>query len=447
MRETSTGAPPSSPSDAYAWYVVAVLTLANISANVDQYILTLLVEPIKRDLGISDVQVSLLIGPAFTIFYAVLGFPIARLADRANRRNLMAGGVALWSAFTTLCATARAYGRLFLLRVGVGVGEASLGAPSVSLLADYFPSERRGRALSTYSLGIYIGAGSAYFIGALIVGLVASTGTWTVPVIGEIRPWQSVFLAVGLPGLVVAALFATIREPERRGVERRVPLSALVRYVAANRRTYIAHSFGFAASGLVNSALAAWLATFFVRTYGLTAPQAGKAQGLLTISIGTVGVLCGGWAADAFVTRGRVDGPLRVGMIGAAGMLVFATAMPLMPTATLAIVCLAVVNFFAAFPWGAAAAAAAEMVPRSLRAQGVSLFFFVRAFVAQALGPTSVALLTDRVFGVGGIRYSLVVVNVAGMTTALVLFAAGLGSYRRTLADRQRWASDMEAVA
>ena len=147
-------------STRYAWYVVAVLTLANISANVDQYILSLLVEPIKRDLGISETQMGLLLGAAFSIFYALLGFPIARLADRTNRRNTIAGGIALWSAFTSLCATAHTYARLFLFRIGVGVGEASLNGPGVSLLSDYFPRERRARALSIYSLGVYIGAGS-----------------------------------------------------------------------------------------------------------------------------------------------------------------------------------------------------------------------------------------------------------------------------------------------
>jgi MFS family permease len=442
MRET----PGRTPSTAYAWYVVGVLTLANISANVDQYILSLLVGPIKRDLGISDAQVGLLLGLAFSLFYAVLGLPIARLADRANRRNLIAGGIALWSVFTSLCAMARTYATLLLCRVGVGVGEATLGAPSVSLLADYFPRERRSRALSIYSFGIYLGAGSAYFVGAMIVGVVAATGTYTVPVFGTIRPWQSVFIAVGLPGLLVAALLFTVREPLRRTLEQQLPVSALIAYIKANRRTYIAHSFGFAASGLVNSALALWLATFFIRTYGLTAPQAGKVQGLLTMSIGTVGVLSGGWVADWYVKRGQVDGPLRVGMIGAAGMLVSASLMPLMPSATLAIAWLAVVNFFAAFPWGAAPAAAAEMVPSSLRAQGVALFFFTKAIISQTLGPTVVGLLNDHVFSEKGIRYSLVTLNVVAMAMAIAILGSGLGAYRRTVERRDAWAENAEAA-
>jgi len=157
-------------SSRYAWYVVAVLTLASVSANIDRQILSLLVPAIERDLKISDTQMSYLIGLAFSIFYTVLGLPIARLADRSNRRNIMATGVGLWSLFTTACATATTYARLLLLRIGVGVGEATLLAPSVSLIADYFPRETRGRAMSVFSSAIFFGSGLAYVLGGWVVG-------------------------------------------------------------------------------------------------------------------------------------------------------------------------------------------------------------------------------------------------------------------------------------
>jgi MFS family permease len=431
--------PSRTPSTRYAWYVVGILTLANISANVDQFVLALLIGPIKRDLGISDVQMSYLGGPAFAVFYVILGLPIARFADRANRRNLMAGGVALWSVFTTFGAVARTFGQLFLTRVGVGVGEATLYAPSVSLLSDYFPRDRRARALSIYSLGIFLGAGLSYVIGGSIVGRLTVNEVWTVPVIGSIRPWQSVFLVVGLPGIVIALAFLTVREParERPVSATQPPISIFLRHVWANRRTFGTLSFGFASSGLVNIAIAFWLAQFFVRTYGLTASQAGRIQGLLTMSIGTFAVIGGGWLSDWFVKRGRIDGPLRVGMIGAAGMLVSATAYPLMPTVTLAVIWLAVVNVFAALPFGAAWAAASEVVPPQMRAQGVALYYFVVSLVSRTLGPSTVAWLTDYVFRDDTkVRYSLVIVNIVGMCVALVLFSFGLSSYRRTVESR-----------
>jgi MFS family permease len=359
----------------------------------------------------------------------------------------MAGGVAIWSVMTMLCGVARTYSRLLLTRVGVGVGEATLSAPSVSLIADYFPRERLGTAMSVYSLGIFLGSGLAYFIGGWIVGLVSATEGWRWPIVGAIRPWQSVFFFVGAPGLLIALLMLTIREPrvEARRDEhgsdiRAVPLSAFIAYVRANAQTFSTHSLGFALSGTVNFGIAAWLATFLVRTYGWTAGRAGMVQGVLTMSVGVVGVLAGGRVADRFIRRGHVDGALRVGIIGAVGMLVSATAYPLMPTATLAVAWLVVVNFFAAFPWGAASAAAAEIVPAPLRAQGAALYFLVLSLVSGTLGPTSVAVVTDYVFrDEHALRYALVVVNVLGMSGALALFVFGLPAYRRTLENRERW--------
>ena len=430
-------------SPRYAWYVVAVLTLASISANIDRQILNLLVPAIERDLEISDTQMSYLIGFAFSVFYTVLGLPIARLADRSNRRNIMAAGVGLWSLFTAACVTAGTYGRLLLLRIGVGVGEATLAAPSVSLIADYFPREARGRAMSVFSSAIFFGSGLAYFLGGWIVGLAEQQGTWTVPVLGAIRPWQTVFLFVGLPGLVVMLLFFTIREPRHASSgagASSVPLGAVWAYVLANRRTFATQSFGFAISATVNYGIAVWLAAFFVRTYGWSVTRAGLVQGSLTMTVGVAAAILGGWVADRFVKRGVTDGPLRVGMIGAAGMLLSATAYPLMPTAAWAVAWLVAVNFFAAFPWGAASTAAAEIMPASIRTQGVALYFFILNLVSAAFGPSLVAWCTDYVFHDRAmVRYSLALVNVAGMASALILLRAGLPAYRKTLAARDSW--------
>ena len=291
-------------------------------------------------------------------------------------------------------------------------------------------------------MGIFLGSENGYFIGGWVVQLVSVRDAWTVPIIGAIRPWQSAFLVVGLPGLLIALLMLTIREPARpdlRANGGRLPFSAFVDYVKANRRAFATHAFGFAAAGTVNLAIAAWLPTFFKRTYGWTEADALRVQGLLTMTIGVAAVIAGGWVSDWFVRRGRTDGPLRVGMIGAAGMLVSATLYPLMPTATLAIVGLAVVNVFAAFPFGAAAAAASEMTPPPLRAQGAAIYFLVLNLISGTLGPTSVALFNDHVFGRSGVRYSLVAVPAIGMTIALVLLASGLGAYRNTLEYRERW--------
>ena len=426
---------PGRTSPRYAWYVVAVLTLANVSGFVDRQLLSLLVVPIKRDLGISDTEMSYLLGLSFAVLYTALGLPIARWADRANRRTIIAVGIALWSVMTMLCGLANTYGRLLLARVGVGIGEAALTAPAVSLISDYFPRERLGTAMSVYSLGVFLGSGLAYVIGGWTVGLLTATGQVELPLVGAIRPWQSAFVVVGAPGLLVALLMLTVHDPRPAGARATAaePVAALGRHVRANLRAFTTLGFGFASLATVNYGIAAWLATFLVRTYAWTPARAGLVQGVLTMVIGVAGVLAGGRVADVLARRGIPDGRLRVGLIGAVGMLVSATAYPLMPTASLAVAWLVVVNFFAAFPWGAASTAAAELFPPRLRAQGVAMYFFILTLISTSLGPTAVALVTDYVFrDEASLRYSLAIVNVVGMSTGIGLLWYGLGAYTRS---------------
>ena len=433
----------------YAWYVVGVLTLANVSGFLDRQVLSLLVPAIERDLHISDTQMSYLIGLSFSVFYTVLGLPIAWWADRANRRNVMAIGVTLWSLMTMACGLASTYPRLLLARIGVGVGEATLNAPSVSLIADYFPRERVGVATSVWSLGIFLGSGLAYFIGGWVVGMVATSARVVLPVVGALRSWQLVFVIVGAPGLAIALLMATVRDPRRTGLAARASrTAALFPYVLANLRAVLTLGVGFAISASVNFGVAAWLATFLIRTYGWTPARAGMVQGILTMTVGVGGTLAGGRVADVLVRRGRIDAPLRVGIIGAVGMLVSASMYPLMPTAALAVAWLVAVNFFAAFPWGPAAAAAAEIVPAPIRTQGVALYFFVLNLVSGTLGPTAVAVFTDHVFHDPlALRYSLAIVDVIGMLLTMGLLWLGMPAYRATAQRAQLLNSATERLA
>jgi len=436
LPESSAAATPTH-SSRYAWYVVGVLTLANVAGFVDRMILSLLVVPIRRDLGISDTQMSLLMGLAFSVFYTVLGLPIGWLADRGNRKAIMGWGVALWSVMTAACGLAGGYGRLLLTRIGVGVGEATLSPTATSFLADYFPPERLGSALSVYSLGIFVGSGLAYVIGGAVVGFLDAQGSVLVPLVGAVRPWQTVFFVVGVPGLLIALLFLTVREPARKPGSHGASTAELFAYLRRNMRSFTCNSLGFSLSAMVNYGIAAWLATFMIRHYGWTASRAGAVQGILTMTVGVAGVLAGGRMADWYARRGRTDGPLRVGVVGAVGMLISATAYPFMPTAALAVAWLVPVNFFAAFPWGAANAAAAEIVPASMRAQGAAVYFFVLSLVSSTLGPTVVALITDHVFHAdAAVGWSLAITNVVGMAAAIALFIYGMPAYRRTVATR-----------
>ena len=442
------------PAPRYAWYVVAVLALANTSAFVDRQILGLLVGPIRRDLGVSDTQMGVLYGLAFALFYTLLGIPIARAADRGSRRAIIGIGIAIWSIMTVLCGVARSYDQLLLARFGVGVGEAALAAPALSLLSDYFPADRRATALSVYSLGIYLGAGLANLVGGALLARVGAdvAGAMVVwPIVGEIRSWQGVFVVVGLPGLLIAALIATVREPKRRETAtdddaRGYSLGDIVAYVRANTRTFVCHNLGYSLFALVNFGTAAWLPTHLIRTYGWTAARAGVTLGTLTATVGVVGVVVGGRVADGMLVRGRTDAKLRVGIIAAVANLVCGIAYTLAPTAALSVAALVPYNFFASFAFGAAVAAVQEITPNRMRAQLGALFVSAMTLIGLGFGPTVVGVLTDRVFGDdAALRYSLLIVTVVGLAGAAALLIAGLGAYRRSVTERSVWPAAVTA--
>ncbi len=426
---------------AQAWYAVAILTIANVSGFVDRQILSLLVEPIKRDLKVTDTQVSLLMGLGFVVFYSLLGLPIGRWVDRGHRPRIVALGALVWSVMTMLTGAARSYGHLFLARVGVGAGEATLGPAAVSIIADQFPRQRLGVAMSTYMMGTFLGSGVAYALGAYVVGRVDKPGIVTVPLVGDVYPWQLVFFVVGLPGILVALLALTMREPRVASLEAapvretaQAPFTEVMGYLRANARTVGALSLGFACSASVNYGVGAWLATFLIRTHAWTAQEAGTLQGVLTFTIGPLGVMLGGRLTDAWAKRGHLDAPLRVGMLGALGMLIFAGLYPLMPSSMVAAAMLVPVNIFAAMPWGAANAAIAVAMPPRMRGQGSAMYQLVVNLLSGALGPTAVALLTDHVFRDPlALRYSLSLSSVIGMTLAIALLAWARPAFRTTV--------------
>jgi MFS family permease len=418
---------------------VAILTLANIFGFLDRQILSLLVKPLRRDFALSDTEVSLLMGLSFTVFYSLLGLPIGRWVDRGSRPRIVALGVAVWSLLTAVTGFARNFGQLFAARIGVGVGEATLGPAAVSLIADTFPRRGLATAMSVYQMGSFAGAGIAYALGAFVVGRVDVPGRLVLPWGTEIYPWQTVFFWVGLPGLLVALLALFIREPRREAASAQarevpVPVREVLRYMRANGRTIGALSLGFACSLSVNFGLGAWLATFLDRTHGWTTAQSGMLIGTLTFFIGPIGVLVGGRLTDAWSKRGMIDAPLRVGMVGALGMLVCAGLYPLVPQIPLVVALLVAVNVFAALPWGAASAAVAEAMPPRMRGQGSAVYQLIVNLVAGVLGPTGVALLTDRVFGDPlAIRFSLSILAIVCMSLTLALLAWARPAYVRTV--------------
>jgi sugar phosphate permease len=287
--------------------------------------------------------------------------------------------------------------------------------------------------MSVFMLGTFLGSGLAYALGAVAVGLAETRALWEWPLLGTIRPWQSVFLLVGLPGVLVSALMLTVTEPARAvALDGRtvVPLRAVWEFLTREARAVLLLSLGFATFAAVNYGIAAWLATFFVRTHGWTATQAGTLQGLLTMTVGVAGTLLGGVLSDRGVARGRIGAPLTVGLVAAVGMLCTATVYPLVRSVPLVIALLVLVNVFAAMPWGAAQAAIAELFPERMRGQGAAIYLLIVNLLSGVVGPTAVAVMTDRVFGDSTrLGWSLSLTAAVGMSVAALLLLRGRRAY------------------
>ncbi len=274
----------------YPYYVLFMLGLVNMMNYVDRNILSVLITPIKQEFGLSDEAIGLLTGLAFMIVHCLFGLPLARLADRTTRKTVIAIGVAVWSAMTAMMGLASTFGQLLVMRMGVGIGEAAGAPPSHSLLSDYFPPEKRATALSLFGMGIYAGTMFGYFAAG-----------W----IGEQFGWRLTFVAVGIPGLALAALVgATVREPARAAPAPDESILFVLRYLLSKP------AFVFlmiAASFHATAAYAAiiWTPSFYQRVHGLSLSEVGLWLGLVSGVGGAIGALSGGLLSDRLGRRDR----------------------------------------------------------------------------------------------------------------------------------------------
>ncbi len=440
-------APPPT-GGAYAWYVVAVLMFAYIVAIVDRQILSLLVEPIKRDLGVTDTQIGLLAGFAFILFYSILGVPIARLADRKNRKAIISIGIVVWSLMTAACGLTKTYIQLFLMRIGVGAGEAALSPAAYSIMADYFPPQKLARAIGVYAMGLYAGSGIALLAGSAVVAMLSGPGMIELPVIGQLHRWQMTFIVVAIPGFLVLALMTSIREPQRRqyaydGSHRdieaeRIPFREIFRFFRENRRLIIAHFGGFLMTGTVISAFLIWVPEFLRRTYGYSIAEAGAIYGLALLLFGTAGPYFGGWFAERLARRGYRDAEMRAAAICSTIMIPISIAAPLAPDRVSGLVMLALLSFILASAQGLPPTIMQLIAPNKMRAQFTAFFILVAALAGFSLGPALTAMLTDYAFGYdAALPYSLAIVSAVLTPVGVALLVYGLKPYRERLATQQ----------
>ena len=409
---------PRAERPAYANYVLAILFVAYVINFVDRQIVSILAEPIKQALGISDSWIGFLGGPAFAIFYATLGIPIARLADLWVRRSVIAIGLALWSGMTALSGLSQSFTQLALARIGVGVGEAALSPPAHSLIADYFPVSKRATALGVYATGIHIG---------VLVGLVL--GGW----LEELWEWRSAFMVVGLPSLALALIVrATVREPVRGAQEPQVarsepkasedqkaapisgaapPVSEVVRYLAA-RRSFWHLSLGIGLTAFAGYAFAFWAPQFLRRVHEMTSGELGTKIGLGLGTGGSIGSVLAGVIADRLGQR-DVRWWMWVPAIACAGPLPFTVAFLLMNDPDLALLLAFPGVVIAAMYQGPVFSTVQTLAPVRMRAVASGILMFVTNIIGLALGPQSIGWLNDYVFAAHGkeaVRYSLLLV-------------------------------------
>ncbi|MBI1186051.1 MAG: MFS transporter [Alphaproteobacteria bacterium] len=430
------------PSSRAAAYTILVLTVASMFSYIDRIILSLMITPIQATFDISDTQVGLLQGVAFGLFYTLAALPIGRLVDFWDRRLIIAVGAAVFSSFTIMSGLSRSYAELFLARVGVGAGEATLMPASYSILADTYPKDKLAGALGVFTMGAFVGIGMAFVFGGAIVHWALTTGPIDLPFIGAVAPWQTAFLIVGAPGLLVAVWTATLREPLRRGVAaeqdgrlRAPPLSLVGAHVWTNRALYLPMCAGYCMITLNSYAGTSWTAEFFRRTYDWNTAQIGLWYGLIGVMTASVlGAFVGGRVAD-WIGKRHADAPLRVASLAMLCSWIPSACATLMPTPWLALGVLAIAQFFTTFPFPLAAAAIQLATPNQLRGQMSALYLFTINLCGLGLGPVLVGLMNDAVFPTPeGVRYSLALVNALTAPAAALLLWLALKPYRASRA-------------
>ena len=436
------------PSNRRAWYAVVVLTIAYIVSFLDRQLLALVVEDVKADLVLTDTQVSLLLGFAFALFYTTMGIPIGRLADKKSRKTIIGIGITCWCLMTAACGLAKNYTQIFLARVGVGVGEATLSPSALSMISDYFPVEKRGGAMGFFNMGVSVGSGIALIVGGQIVAYVAGSPQIVLPFIGEIFAWQALFLYVGLPGLLVAALMTTVKEPSRKGKIEitsadgkstdEISIPQTIKFLWKRHKAYGWLFLSMACSVLMGYAFLSWLPAMYIRTYQIGIGTVALWQGVAFLVGGPFGATMSGWLGDVLFKKWDKTAHVKLFAYSMIVMTLAAALVPLMPSYQLATLMFVPQIIMAAGQTALAPVAIINITPNQIRGQVIAIYFFVISMAGYTLGPTSVALLTDYVFQDESlIRYSISIVALIAGTIGVFAGFKCIPHYRKYIAKVQ----------
>lgn len=430
------GSEPDARVPRRSLFLLSVLMLGYMFAFVDRVMLGLLVAPIQRDLDIGDTAFSLLAGFAFALLYTALGLPVGVLVDRRKRLPIVITGSALWSVATAACGLAGSFLQLFIARVAVGVGEATLSPAASSLIGDAFPPSRRGLALSFYACGITVGGGLALIGGGFLVAAAERLGTVQLPLMGPLAGWQISFLVAGAAGLIVPILLAACREPARRDVAVGSAPPPALPWLKANARVVAPIFVGYSLMIIVNYALVLWVPAYFARVHGLSPSETGLAIGLSLLFAGTAGMLAGGSLSDYLVRSGRPHGPILAVLVSIGLQIPLFIGAMLATSTPAAITLLAASTFSICMNGGLQTATVQAIAPNPLHGRVTALYLLVANIIGLGLGPTLIALVAERVLGgPQQIGVALALVGGGSLVAAAALIILALPATRALSAD------------
>jgi len=425
----------SSDGQSSANLVAFWLMLAYCLSFLDRQLLVLMIEPIQRDLGISDTMFSLLHGASFALFYTITGLFLGKIVDTKSRVKIIAFSVFLWSLATAVSGISRSFFQLFLARVFVGVGEAGLSPATYSLLGDLFDAKKRSLAFAIYGAGIYLGTGLAFLLGGKLVGYLSGLPPTDLPFFGEIYSWQIAFFIFAAPGIFLSILFYFfVAEPVRGGQENTAILSApakeaapvsfreFFRHYRANLKPYLGHNLGYGLHMMFSYSFLAWVPAMLMRVHVLEIGEVGLYIGLSLLICGPAGSFSGAALSNYFAKRGVSDSQLRISAIGSLLLGLFGALSAGLDNTQVSIAAAAAAIFFMGLPAGLNGATLQTITPPHFRGQAGASFLLIGNILGLGFGPLLVALLTDYVFSDQSmVHYSLQVFALTTMPLSAIL--------------------------
>jgi len=423
------------PQTGRAWYMVVLLYIAYMLSFIDRTIIAYLVGPIREAMDISDFELSLITGFAFAVFYVTLGVPLGWLADRANRIRIVSVCIAIWSVMTITCGYAGSFWQLFLARIGVGIGEASLTPTGISLISDSFPRERRHLPINIFSAGVHGGLGISNIVGGVAVAAMGGEGArWLLDALGGIQPWQAAFVIVGLPGIVLAAIFIFLKEPERQErqstTQEMLPFSATLKFLFEHKRIYATLILGTSISALASYGMYAWVPAMYERHYGWHTAEIGTYFGFITLIFGTGGLVLSGYVAGRMNRAGVIASQWKILIFALSATTCVAPFMLAIHSPYWTLGCLCIIVFFLGTPIGLAPAAVQAVTPNEMRAQMTAIYIATVGILGLGTGPSTVAAMTDFVFNSdAAVGTSLSIVMTVACAVSVFVLLMGLKAF------------------